>query len=299
MMDNTLKVGFIGLGLMGNPMAKNICSKGFPLFVFNRSKNKTQEFEKLGCTITNYPSELALTADIIITVVTGPKDVKEVIFGKNGITRSLKDRGKKSLTIIDMSTIGVQAAKEIAKALEKHDIDFLDAPVTGGVMGATNGKLTIFVGGKKEVFEKAKPVLEAMGTNIHYMGPTGTGQAIKLVNNLLVGETITVLSESMILADKLGLPRKQVADILSEVPAVSLFMKMRMPNLVSQKHPVSFSVANLKKDLGLALEEVKKDKKKLPLLNTTFKLYKKSVQKGYSDEDISAVVKALEDHIKS
>jgi 3-hydroxyisobutyrate dehydrogenase len=290
-----MNVGFIGLGLMGNPMAKNICQKGFPVFVYNRTSSKTEEFVKLGCTTTNSPSELASLVDIVITMVTGPKDLEEVLFGKHGIVKGYK-KGQK-LTVIDMSTVGVKAAQDAAKRLSEKGIDFIDAPVTGGIPGAQKGTLTIFAGGKKSVYEKVKPVLDTMGTSVHYMGDSGMGQAIKLVNNLLVGETITALAEAMLLADSLNLPRKKIVEILSEVPAVSQFMKMRMPNLENDQHPVSFSVANLRKDLGLALDEMKG--KKLPILSSVHKFYTHGIKQGLSDQDISAVIQILQNKLKS
>jgi 3-hydroxyisobutyrate dehydrogenase len=288
-----LRIGFIGLGLMGAPMAKNLIKAGFPVIVYNRTANKTREFVKLGCTVVGSPQELHRFCDVIITIVTGPKDVEEVLFGKEGIVHGIVKKEK--LTIIDMSTIGPQAAKKISKNLEKYKVEFIDAPVTGGTRGAIDGTLTIFAGGKKSIFEKIKPVLEGMGKNIHYMGQTGSGQAIKLVNNLLVGETITALAEAMLLADQMGLKRRQVVETLSEVPAVSGFMKMKMPNMEKDHHPVSFSVANLRKDLGLAQDEMKKSKKKLPLLKAVFSAYNKGIKKGHSGLDISAILRIISD----
>ncbi len=296
-MDTDLRIGFIGLGLMGNPMAKNLIKAGFPVIVYNRTPTKTKEFVELGCTVVGSPQELHRFTDVIITVVTGPKDVEEVLFGREGVVQGIVEKEK--LVVIDMSTIGPKAAIKIGKRLAKHKIDFIDAPVTGGTRGADEGTLTIFAGGKKAVFEKIKPVLEGMGKNIHYMGETGSGQAIKLVNNLLVGETITALAEAMLLADRMGLKRRQVVETLSEVPAVSGFMKLKMPNMEKDKHPVSFSVANLRKDLGLALEEMKTSKKKLPILKSVFAFYHKGTNLGHADQDISAILNVLEHHLKN
>lgn len=285
-----IKVGFIGLGLMGNPMAKNILQKGFPLTVYNRTKKKTTELEKMGATVVDSPQEVAELSDVIISMVTGPKDVKEVLFGNKGVVKV----HKKDLVVIDMSTIGPAAAIEIGQKLQKEKIEFLDAPVTGSVPVATEGKLTIFVGGEKVVFEKIKPILQAMGTNLQYMGKTGSGQAIKLVNNLLVGSTMAALGEGFLLADLLKLPRKRVAEALENVPALSGFMRMKLPNMVNNKFPTAFSVANICKDLGLAAEETKKVNKSLPVLRLIKQLYKKAVDENLSQEDLSAVIKVLE-----
>lgn len=285
-MKNNLKVGFIGLGLMGNPMAKNILKNGFDLTVYNRTQEKTKEFKKLGASIASSPAELAQQSDVIITMVTGPEDVKEV-------TDQIATYAHPGLTVIDMSTIGPSAAQEISEKLAKKDVQFLDAPVTGSVPRAITGELTIFIGGNKKVFDKVKPVLQAMGKTLHYIGPTGKGQAIKLINNLLVGETITALAEGMLLADSLNLPRQSVMDALSDVPAISPFMKLKMPNMVSNNFPAIFSLANIKKDLNLALTEAGKDKNRLPILKLVEKLYSKGIKQGLSDQDLSAILEVL------
>jgi 3-hydroxyisobutyrate dehydrogenase-like beta-hydroxyacid dehydrogenase len=223
-MKSKLKIGFIGLGLMGLPMAKNILTKGFPLSVYNRSPQKTKELEKLGATVAKSPMELGETSDVVITMVTGPKDVREVLLGKNGV--ALADR--QELIVIDMSTIGPTAAMQIADDLGEMKIEFVDAPVTGGTVGAEKGTLTIFIGGKESIVEKIRPVLEAMGTDIQYIGKVGMGQGVKLINNLIVGESISALAEGFLLADEMKLPRKKVMESLQNVFALSQNIKVHI-----------------------------------------------------------------------
>lgn len=289
-MNKKIKVGFIGLGLMGLPMAKNILAKGFALSVYNRSPQKTKELEKLGATVAKSPMELGETCDVVITCVTGPKDVREVLLGKNGV--ALADR--QELIVVDMSTIGPTAACRIADDLKEMKIDFVDAPVTGSVVRAESGELTIFIGGKETVVEKVRPVLGAMGTDLQYMGKIGMGQAIKMVNNLIAGETVATLAEAFILADTLKLPRKKVMDSLQNVFGVSPNMKMKMPNMVSGKFPTAFSVANIRKDLKLAQLELE-DKNQLPILKISEKLYKQGIDQGLAEADLSAVLEVLEE----
>ncbi len=212
-----LKVGFIGLGLMGEPMAKNILIKGFPLFVYNRTSSKTKALKKLGAEVCNSPMDMASKVDVVVTMVTGGRDVEQVLFSRNGIVKA----NKKGLIVIDMSTIGKTPAIAIAQKLKKSGIEFVDAPVTGSTPKAITGELTIFIGANKKTYEKIKEVLGAMGTNLQYMGEVGSGQAIKLINNQLVASTITALAEGLVLADALRLPRKKVADALSAVPVMS------------------------------------------------------------------------------
>jgi 3-hydroxyisobutyrate dehydrogenase-like beta-hydroxyacid dehydrogenase len=169
--------------------------------------------------------------------------------------------------------------------------------VTGGTSGAMAGTLSIFVGGEKVVYEKILPVLEAMGNNIHYMGKSGLGQATKLVNNLIVGETTIALAEGFLLGESLGLKRKQIQEALENVFAVSPAMRAKMPSMVVNKFPVTFSVANLRKDLKLAKDEGKASELgyALPSLRLSEKLYKKGMDNGIEGEDVAAVIKVIED----
>jgi 3-hydroxyisobutyrate dehydrogenase-like beta-hydroxyacid dehydrogenase len=289
-MKNNMKIGFIGLGLMGLPMAKNILANGFPLSVYNRTSAKTKELQKLGATVAKSPMELGETCDVVITCVTGPKDVREVLLGKNGV--ALADR--QELIVVDMSTIGPTAAMQIADDLKEMKIDFVDAPVTGGTTGAQKGTLTIFIGGKESVVEKVRPVLATMGSDLQYIGKIGMGQGVKLINNLIVGETISALAEGFLLADEMKLPRKKVMESLQNVFGLSPNMKNKMPNMVSGKHPVTFSVANIRKDLSLAQKELE-SKNKLPLLKITERLYKQGIDQGLAKDDLSAVIEVLEE----
>lgn len=284
-----LKIGFIGLGLMGEPMARNILKKGFPLVVYNRTTSKTKVLQKLGAGVVKIPRDLASKVDVVITMVTAGKDVESVLFGNKGIVGG----AKKGLIVIDMSTIGKISAISISQKLKKYNIDFLDAPVTGSTPKAISGELTIFVGGNKKTYEKVKDILAAMGTNLQYMGETGSGQAIKLINNQLVASTITALAEAMLLSDALKLPRKKVARVLKTVPAMSAFMNLKVGNFVNNKFPLLFSASNMKKDVSLAMQEAKKGKIKLPLLSTVEKLYAKA-RKKYGDQDMSTVIKVIE-----
>jgi 3-hydroxyisobutyrate dehydrogenase-like beta-hydroxyacid dehydrogenase len=290
-MKHTSSIGFIGLGLMGNLMAKNIHAAGFPLYVYNRSEAKTQEFKQLGVTVVSSPKELVSHCDIIITMVTAARDVEDVVFGQHGIVTA---KGK-TTTVIDMSTIGPSAAKHIAKKLSSHGIEFLDAPVTGGTYGAQSGELTIFVGGSKDSYEKAKPVFESMGNNLHYMGPSGSGQAIKMINNFLIASSLVALSEGMILADSMGLPRKTLADALVTTPAVSLAMARKIQNYVSGNYQLNFTIKNMHKDLSLASKE-RNSESNFAMLSLVESLYTKADEEGLSDNDYSQIIDAIEKH---
>jgi 3-hydroxyisobutyrate dehydrogenase len=293
MSTKNLKIGFIGLGLMGKPMALNIHKKGFSLSVYNRTPAKAAEFKKLGVTVYPSPAELSKNSDVVITMITAPKDVKEVALGKDGIIEGAHP----GLVHIDMSTIGPSAAKEVAKGLKRKGIEFIDAPVTGSTDRAKTGELVIFVGGDKKTFEKVKPVLAAMGIELPYMGPVGSGQAIKLVNNLIGGETIAVLGEAFMLGQSLGLNKRQIYEALKNTFSISPNMRNKMPMIVDGKYPVMFSVANMRKDLKLGLTE-KDASTPLPILKITENIYKETMDEGWGEEDIAATFKVISSKIK-
>lgn len=287
-MTNKLKVGFIGLGLMGKPMALNILKAGFSLAVYNRSKSKTEKFRKLGCTVFGSPKELARNVDVVISMVTGPDDVRQVHLGKKGTITGARE----GLVAIDMSTIGPKASIEIANELRNKNIEFLDAPVTGSVWKATSGELTIFIGGKKEVYEKVKRILMAMGNDLQYIGEGGKGQAIKLINNMIAAISLTGLAEGMLLADSLGLSREKTAKGLENSPVISSYLRMKFGNFVKDDYSVAFSVKNMIKDLRLAISNLPK-KRTLPLLKLTEELMTKTDKKGLGEKDLSAIIKVL------
>ena len=191
-----LRVGFIGLGIMGLPMAINIARKGFPLTVYNRTKSKAQPLAEMGVPIASSPSEVARSSDVVIGMVTDAPDVEAILFGPGGVVEGARE----GLIFIDMSTNSPEHAKSFAARLSKVGVEFLDAPVTGGDKGAREGTLTIMVGGRREVFDLVRPVLEAMGKVIVYGGDVGSGQLLKLCNQIVVGIDMMAVGEGRTLA---------------------------------------------------------------------------------------------------
>ena len=283
-----MNVGFIGLGLMGNPMARNVIKKGFTVWVYNRTPQKTHELAALGAHVARSPAELARSCNVVISMVTGPDEVKEVLLGPRGIVNGAHE----GLIAIDMSTIGPQAARSIGNELAQHGIAFMDCPVTGSTYRAETGELTIFAGGSDDAFAKARNVLAAMGTDIHHTGPVGTGQAVKLVNNLLVASTLTALGEGVLLGDAEGLSRETLATALANTPVMSAFMKLKMHNFLKNEYPLAFSVGNMRKDLELAAGELAG--KELRVFEQVLALYREATAAGMQGEDLSAVMNILE-----
>jgi 3-hydroxyisobutyrate dehydrogenase len=287
-MKHNQTIGFIGLGLMGNLMAKNIHKAGFPLVVYNRSRSKTAEFESMGIRVVDSPKDLVSECDVIITMVTAARDVEDVLFGQHGVVSA---EGKTKI-IIDMSTIGPTASKAIGKKLESYGLEFLDAPVTGGTYGAKSGELTIFIGGSEELFEHVRPVFESMGNNLQYMGGSGSGQAIKMINNFLIASSLVSLSEGMLLADDMGLSRDKLSKALVTTPAVSLAMARKIQNYVSKEYPLNFTIKNMRKDLTLASS----DEKQTELYNVlalVTKKYEQADESGLSDCDYSQIIDVI------
>lgn len=284
-----MRVGFIGLGLMGLPMARNILKAGFPLSVYNRTKDKAKELEKEGVTVVDSPATLGATCDVVISIVTGPEDVRHVHLGPDGVAK----HPKAGLIVVDMSTIGPTAAKGIAKELEARGVRFIDAPVTGSTPKATSAELTIFIGGDQPTVEKILPVLRALGTTLEHIGPVGMGQAVKMVNNYFVGVEAVALAEGMMLADAMGLPRSKAAEALSAFSTgMSPVMKLVIGNFATDTYPLIFSLENLKKDVGLAMQE--KGTPELALMRLTKEVLDKGVEVGLGKKDFSAIIKTFE-----
>ena len=282
-----LRVGFIGLGIMGSAMAMNIHKKGFSLIVYNRTRSKTEPFAKLGVPVANSPREVAEKSDVVIDMVTDAPDVEEVLFGRDGVVYGAHP----GLIVIDMSTNSPEYARYFAKRLAEYGIEFLDAPVTGGDVGARQGTLTIMVGGKREVFERVRPVLEAMGKTIIYAGDVGNGQMLKLLNQIVVGIDMLAVAEAMALAKKAGIDMDKLFTVLSTGAANSFTVQYYMPKMMKSDYEPGFRAAHLKKDLRYALETANKLGVPLPGTALTLELYNALVTKGLGDKGTQALLK--------
>ena len=282
-----LRVGFIGLGIMGGAMAMNIHRAGFPLIVYNRTRSKTEPFAKLGVPVADSPREVAERSDVVIDMVTDAPDVEEVLLGPNGVVHGAHP----GLIVIDMSTNSPEYARYFARELGKYGIEFLDAPVTGGDIGARQGTLTIMVGGKYEVFQRVKPILEAMGKTIIYAGDVGNGQMLKLLNQIVVGIDMLAVAEAMALAKKAGIDMEKLFTVLSTGAANSFTVQYYMPKMMRGDFEPGFRAAHLKKDLRYALETANKLNVPLPGTALTLQLYNALVAKGLGEKGTQALLK--------
>ncbi len=245
-----MKVGFIGLGIMGGSMAINIANRGFDLNVYNRTKSRLEPFIKRGIKASSSPAEVARNSDVTIIMVSDGPDVEEVIFGNQGWINGANE-GK---IVVDMSTNSPRYAEEFASRLAKYGVEFIDAPVTGGDVGAKQGTLTIMAGGNAKAFNAVKPIFEAMGKTIIHAGPVGSGQKMKLVNQVSIGLETVAMVESMELAKAAGLDINQVYQLLSTGGARSFTIEAYMPRLMKGDIEPGFKAAHLRKDLKYAEE---------------------------------------------
>lgn len=255
-------VSLIGLGLMGRPMGHNLLKAGFPLVVWNRTASRADSLVAAGARLAASPEDAAAAADVLITIVSDPPALEEVLWGT--VTRGATGNGekspgafaalKKSAIYIDSSTISPMLARKIADASAAAGIRFLDAPVTGGTWGAEKGELLFMVGGAREVLEAARPVLAAMGKKIFHLGPNGAGQIIKLAMNLLLALQVDALAEALALVTGAGVAGEMLVEVLQASMARSGVLDVKAPLMLSGDYQPSFPLRLMHKDLSLALE---------------------------------------------
>ncbi|HQV70286.1 MAG TPA: NAD(P)-dependent oxidoreductase [Thermoflexales bacterium] len=286
----TQKLGFIGLGIMGRGMARNLLKAGFDLTVWNRTPARMDELAADGAHMAASPRELAQVCDVIFVCVSDTPDVEAVLLGENGAIHGLS-AGK---LIVDHSTISPQATKDIAQKITAAGAFMLDAPVSGGSEGAAKGTLSIMVGGDAEQLERARPYLQAMGKTITHVGPQGAGQMVKLVNQILVVVNMLAVGEALLFAQAGGLNLAEALKAVSGGAAGSWMLSNRGPQVINRDWRPGFTIDLQQKDLRLALEAG--DQLGVPMLGTSlvFNLYRTLQQQGLGSEGNHALVKALE-----
>lgn len=284
------KLGFIGLGIMGQGMAHNLRAAGYELCVWNRTAERTAPLIEAGATTADSPAALAAQCDIIFICVSDTPDVEAVILGQDGVLHGAKS----GALVIDHSTISPHATKEIAVQLNERGVHLLDAPISGGSEGAANGTLSIMIGGQAEQVERALPYLKAMGKTITHVGEQGAGQAVKLVNQILVAGTMISLGEAMTFAQAAGLDLEKTLAAVSGGAAGSWTLSNRGPQVAARDWRPGFTIDLQQKDLRLVLQAA--DQMGVPALCTSlvFNLYRSLQAQGLGHEGNHALVKALE-----
>jgi len=283
-------IGFIGLGIMGRPMARNLLRAGYPLVVHSRSRPPVDEVVAAGARAATSPREVAAECDVLITMLPNSPDVELVALGKNGIVEGARS----GLLYADMSTISPLVSKKVGAALATKGVRMLDAPVSGGEKGAIDAALSIMVGGDQAVFDAALPIFQAMGKTITYLGPLGSGGFTKLANQIIVAVNLTALGEALTLAKKAGLDRDLTLTALAGGLAGSKCLEQKRPNYLSGTYKPGFKIDLHYKDLGLIMESARELGVPLPTTAVVQELFSALRVKGDGGLDHSGVITLLE-----
>ncbi len=283
------RVGFVGLGTMGAAMASNIARAGFPLTVWNRTPGRAEGLIELGAEVASTPAALAGASDVIVTCVSDTPDVEAVLFSADGVAEGVNP----GALVIDCSTISPSATRDFARRLEEHGARLVDAPVSGGSEGAVKGTLSIFVGGDPADAARARPVLEAMGKTITHLGPVGSGQAVKAVNQVILAGAYLGVAEGIVLALKAGLDVEQTVAALSGGAAQSWVLANRSGRMIADDYPLGFRVDLHRKDLGIALDLATETGTTLPIAALCAAFETGLIAQGHADEDMSSLARVI------
>jgi 3-hydroxyisobutyrate dehydrogenase/2-hydroxy-3-oxopropionate reductase len=286
------KLGFLGLGLMGYPMARNLLRAGHEVALWSHTAEKARQLaaEEKG-KFCDTPTQVAENADCIFLCVGSTEMSRQVILGENGIIQGAKP----GTVVVDASTIGPSESREIGAALKKKRVEFLDAPCTGSTPGANGGTLTFMIGGDQAVFEKVKPYFDPMGKRLYYCGGPGLGLQAKLSQNLILSNLLIAFNEGMVLATKGGVDPKLMLDILDNSAAKSGLISYKAPFVFRRDFQPNFSVKWMHKDIGLMLESGKELSVPLMLTSLTNQIFQAAISEGHADDDICSTIKVLED----
>lgn len=284
------RIGWIGTGVMGRWMCHHVMQKGFSATVYNRTKEKAQPLIDFGATFVHSPKEVAERSDVVFAIVGFPKDVREVFLGNNGALAG----SKPGTILVDMTTSDPMLAKEIAETAKAKGVGVLDAPVSGGDVGAREARLSIMVGGEAEVFEAVKLAFEAMGKTIVHQGPAGSGQQTKMVNQILIANTMMGVCEALLYAYKAGLDPTTVLQSVGSGAAASAALNVLAPRMIKRDFEPGFYVDHFVKDMGIALAEAERSKLCLPGLALAKQLYQAVQAQGYARKGTQALLLSLE-----
>ncbi len=284
------RIGFIGIGLMGQHMARRILQGGYPLAVWNRTKEKAGPLVTAGAAWVDSPRALAETSDVVVTMVTDSAASEQVACGPDGVLAGARS----GLILMDMSSITPETSRAIAGRAAGRGVMMLDAPVTGAPRVAAEGKLGIMVGGSRDIFERCLPILQTMGVKIVYAGANGMGTTLKLVNNLILGVAIHACAEALVLARKAGLDPQTVIDITSVGGARTGAMETRGPRMLRHDFTPHFSVNNMYKDLSNVVRLADECGVALPVASAAREILRAAKARGKGDLDSGAVVTVLE-----
>jgi len=283
------QIGWIGTGVMGQSMCSHIIKAGYNVAVYNRTKEKADELVKMGAQWCSNPKEVAEKSDVVFTIVGFPNDVKEVYLGENGILNGIKE----GTILVDMTTSEPTLAQLIYEEAKKKGAHSIDAPVSGGDVGARQGTLAIMIGGDKDVYDKVLPFFELMGKNIAYLGKAGAGQHTKMSNQILIASTMIGVVESLLYAYKAGNDLAEVIDVIGKGAAGCWSINTLGPRIVDGNFDPGFFIKHFVKDMGIALQEAKIMKLALPGLALAYQFYVSSMAIGLENLGTQGIYKVF------
>ena len=284
-------VGLIGLGLMGKPMARNLMKAGFPLVVWNRTKSRGDDLVREGARWGESPRELASQVDFLITIVSDPVALEDVLWGVHSQTRGALEGLKKGSVLIDSSTVSPELAQRAGTACSQRGVGFLDAPVTGGTWGAEKGELVFMIGGDAGVLERATPILSVVGKKFFHLGPNGAGQTVKLAMNLILALELDAFVEGLALVTGSGVPGEKLVEVLQSSMGRAPLLDLKAPLILKGDYAPSFPLRLMHKDMRLALELAREHEITLPAAAAAFSTYTSVKESVKEDVDFSAVAK--------
>ena len=284
-----MRVGFVGLGTMGAPMARRLLAAGYEVTVHNRTRSREEPLAAAGAKRATSPRAAAEGADVVFTMVSDTPDVQAVVLGENGVALGMKKGG----VLVDMSTISPATTRRIATAVLEHGVDMLDAPVSGGSEGAEKGTLSIMVGGELAALEKVRPVLQHLGSTITHVGSSGAGQVAKAVNQTIIAGTYAAVAEGMALAMAAEIDVEAALQALGGGAAGSWVLANRARNMIEGNYPLGFRTRLHRKDLGIALSAAKELGVAMPVAAYVEQLETSLVKRGFGDEDVSNLARVV------
>ncbi|KAL0554241.1 hypothetical protein IC582_008158 [Cucumis melo] len=284
-----LRVGFLGLGIMGTPMAQNLIKSGCDVTVWNRTKSKCDPLINLGAKYQSSPQEVAASCDVTFAMLADPNSALEVACGENGAASGMSP-GK---GYVDVSTVDDTTSKLISARIKETGALFLEAPVSGSKKPAEDGQLIFLTAGDKSLYETVAPFLDIMGKSRFYLGDVGNGAAMKLVVNMIMGSMMAAFSEGLLLSEKVGLDPNDVVEVVSQGAISAPMYKLKGPAMIKSQYPTAFPLKHQQKDLRLALGLAESVSQSTPIAAAANELYKVAKSRGLSDQDFSAVIEAL------
>lgn len=281
------RIGFIGTGVMGSSMVKHLLQAGYLVTVYNRTKSKAEEVIALGAQWADTPQQVASQSDVVLSIVGYPKDVEEIYFGQDGIFQAARP----GMVVIDLTTSTPSLAKKIAQHATTLQCEALDAPVSGGDLGAKNGTLSTMVGGEPSTLDKVRPILETFSKTVTWQGPAGSGQHTKMANQIMIAGTMTGLTEMLVYAKAAGLDLNRVLQTVGAGSAANWSLTNYGPRILKEDYTPGFFAKHFLKDLGIAVDEAEKMRLFLPATIQARKLYETLCDDGYGDDGTQALIK--------